>query len=397
MKRTLNISSMFSSKGEFDTRLGRLVVFDINMRDYLQLTKQVGGSASKSNANDYARHLIPFVCFRKDELSEEGGKPSEPTITLEEADSLSEDELDNFSQIYIDSSDHLLRESTQVTKKSEKGENVIRQEYGKVIYPREEGERYTHWLFRLMVKREEKWASQLADTFKGITNFSSKLNDQIKSTVFVGDTLQKRLLGIHKNPIADIKLDLAPTIDWEKLERSSEENRRAPFNELAVRLDELIENSARSTEFIVEANKIHLQVADELKASGDSNEKYSKKNIALSLVVITLTACSMLLAVWMNHSGNISSLEQQEKIDSRGQGVVNALNQLSDSFSSSSSAYSQVLSQLSEIQKASTEQQSLLRSQDKRISEMVSERDALRQELSRLKGELEKFQAKSAN
>jgi uncharacterized protein Yka (UPF0111/DUF47 family) len=95
------------------------------------------------------------------------------------------------------------------------------------------------------------------------------------------------------------------------MEREKERRRREPFNDLAKRLDELIDSSTRASEFMVEANRIQTEIATEIKAGGDSTDRHAKTNIKLTVLVIFITLTGIGITVWSILSGISFSPHQQ--------------------------------------------------------------------------------------
>ncbi len=161
----------------------------------------------------------------------------------------------------------------------------------------------------------------------GLSTFSSELADSIKSTLSWGDSLSRAMESIrpiNQPDIRPIEFE-SPRIDLAEIARENEERRLQPFNELSERLDQLIESSVQASEFMIEANKIQTQIAAEIKASGDVTERYSKKNILLSGIVIFLTVVGLSLTAYAVISGNSFSEKQETKLQGSAEAIVTSL------------------------------------------------------------------------
>lgn len=301
------------------TAIGELCVFGISLGDQIKLYKEIGKLAGKCEPKDFLRQLAPYICFPKTSLKEGHYKPDNPALTSEDASSLTEEDLEAIAKLYVDNNDYLFKKFTSKQRKNEKGETVSYAEYGEIEYPRQEKESHTQYLFRLLIKEEEnqrKQMEKIVGSISGLKSFSDELGASIQKTLSWGDSLQRTMGSIR--PLAEIR-SIEPIMpNFEEIEREREERRLKPFNELAGRLDRLIDTSARATEFMIEANKLQTRIAGEIKSAGDETAKFSKKNIKLSFVVIVLTVVGIAVAVytiWRSDNDNaMQRIEIQKNV-----------------------------------------------------------------------------------
>jgi len=292
------------------------------------------------------------VCFPKGSLKEEKYKPDNPILTDKDVNELTEDELEKIAGIYIDNNEYLFRKLEFKKKKNDKGEVVHYGEYSEIEHPRNEGETNISYLYRLSVLEIDKRKKQMEDMFKsvsGLGSFSSSLTDSIKNTLTMGDSLSKALESIRPISVPELRpIEREPFhLDWAKIERDKEERRLQPFNELANRLDHLIESSVQASEFMIEANKIQTRIASEIKASGDLTDKHSRKNILLSGIVIALTAISLSLTAYAFISGNRFNEYQQRNLEDTAKEIVNTLSEIEENLANENSANQNTLDLIS--------------------------------------------------
>jgi len=313
-----------------DTCIGELCVFSINVKGQTELHKKLDTSLKECSPSDFVRSFCLYVCYPKESLKDNKYKPESPVLTDDDVNKLSEDDLEKIAGIYIENNEYLFKKLVFKKKTNEKGETVNYGEYEEIEHPRNEKESNIFYLHRLSILEDEKRKKQFDDMFKsvsGFRGFSSKLTDSIKDTLTWGNSLSKAMESIrpinqpHIRPI-DYEI---PSIDIAKISRENEERRLQPFNELSERLDRLIESSVQASEFMIEANKIQTQIAIEIKTSGDVTERYSKKNILLSGIVIFLTIVGLSLTTYAIISGNSFNEKQQDKLQNSAEAIVTSL------------------------------------------------------------------------
>ncbi|RTE64247.1 hypothetical protein EH243_18335 [Amphritea opalescens] len=324
------------------TSIGELCVFGINAKRQIELHKNLNSSLGDCIPADFIRNLCVYICFPKDRLKEEKYKPDKPILTNEDVSKLTEDELEKIAGIYIDNNEYLFKKREFKEKKNEKGEIVNYEEYNEIEHPRNEEETNISYLYRLSILEKEKYKKHMEDMFKsvsGIDSFSSNLTDSIKNTLTMGDSLSNAMESIRATSMPKLRPIERESLrkDFAKKERDKEERRLQPFNELSNRLDQLIESSVQASDFMVEANKIQTQIASEIKVSGDLTDKHSRKNILLSVIVITLTVIGLSLTAYAFISGNKFNEYQQQNLESSAKEIVNSLLDINENLANEGS------------------------------------------------------------
>ncbi|MFW8591042.1 hypothetical protein ACOI22_09595 [Glaciecola sp. 2405UD65-10] len=316
-----------------ETSIGELCVFGINVKGQTELRKNLDSTLEDCISADFIRNLCVYICFPKASLKDKKYKPDKPILTNEDVSKLTEDELEKIAGIYIHNNEYLFKKLEFTKKKNEKGEIVNHGEYNEIEHPRNEQETNISYLYRLSILEKEKHKKQMEDMLKsvsGIGGFSSNLTDSIKNTFTMGDSLSKAMESIRPISMPELRpIEREPSnIDYAKIERGKEERRLQPFNELSNRLDQLIESSIQTSEFMIEANKIQTRIASEIKESGDQTDKHSRKNILLSGIVIVLTVIGLSLTAFVFISGNKFNEYQQENLESSAKEIVSSLSDI---------------------------------------------------------------------
>jgi hypothetical protein len=154
-----------------------------------------------------------------------------------------------------------------------------------------------------------------------IKSFSNTLGNSIKNTLSWGNSLKKTMESIRPVSITNMMPvePRSPIADILKIERMKEERQLKPFNDLADRLDQLIDASVQAAEFMIEANQIHTRIAGEIKSSGDKTTKFSKSNIWLTIIVIILTVFGLGFSIYTisraNNDGDMQRIQSRESVN----------------------------------------------------------------------------------
>jgi hypothetical protein len=282
----------------FDTKkLGRLYIFTLVVADTKGLYREIK-SVEKTTPAQYVRLLIKYVCHPEGKLGEGKDRPEQPTLTDEQISLISEPEFEDFAEKYI-TKKGLGRSWISKPEKREEGANSATTELGEVEHPRNEGEKWVDYLHRLAVIEEKGFYEQIkkiAEQFSGMDSFSKKLQDQIKDTFSLGESLKKSYesLNIPRDFVSKPH-GLPYDITYIK-----------PFGGMPEKIDKLIETSAQSAEFLIQSNRTQTGIANELKSSGEKTAWYSKWNIAIGIIIVALTV----LAIYLTGSSLKSSDKQ---------------------------------------------------------------------------------------
>lgn len=306
--------------GFVDTSIGELCVFYVSVKDQMAIAEELGKPISKCQPIDFVRSFSKYICFPKSSLKEGKYKPDNPILKNSDISSMTENDLESIVKLYIENNEYLFKKELNKERKEEDGTTVHYIEYGEIEYPRNENESYIQYLTRLSIKEEEKHAEQMKKALGsfsslGLTNFSNPLNESIKNSLFLGESFKKTLESIKPKWIYEkTPLKPVPTVDFSKIE----ESRLKPLNDIAGKLDKLIDTSVQTAEFIIETNKIQTGIGEELKLSSDKTTHISKINIVLTIIVILLSTISIGSFVYSliitNKTSNNQRLEIQNSV-----------------------------------------------------------------------------------
>lgn len=307
--------------GCINTTIGELCIFSISAGNEEELYQELYKPINECETTIFMRKFVSYICYPKDSLKEGQNKPNKPLLTDEDILSLTDDDLEAIAKLYIENNEYLFKKLAFKKDKNDQGLTVVSPEYSEVEYPKNENENYTQYLLRLNIEKKEKHKRQAEKMFSGINSFSNALENSIKNTLSLGNSLKKTVESIRPVSMANIMPGppSSKIADILNLERMKEEMRLRPFNDLAERLDQLINASAQAVEFMIEANQIQTRIAGEIKLSSDGTTKYSKRNILLTVVVILLTALGIIFSAYTNfksdRNNQINRVEDRNNVN----------------------------------------------------------------------------------
>lgn len=398
----LNLSDFLKveSDSTINTSIGTLYLFSISVGNQSSLLESLGSSIDETDPHDYAKKLFVFVCYPEKSLKEGKYKPDVPVLTQEDIGRLSEKELEDIAQAYVLSNDYLFKKLEFKNKKNEKGEDVHYPEYNDIVHPKNEEEDYIHYLHRLACLEEESQRNTMKSIFDSmpkLDSFSKSLTGGIAKNLMLGDSLTKSFKAARSIPKIEVS-PVAPqleTIDWAEIERTKEKVRRQPFDELAKRLDELINSSIKASEFMVEANKIQTEIATEIKSGGDVTDRHARKNIKLSIAVIILTTFGLVMTGWSSLSGVSFSEAQQNSLHSYSSKITQSLEEsrkvTEESSNESKVVLTEILRALNTLNGNIVNSNGKLDDAVRQIDELKSSNEKYKAEIERLSIELKKL------
>ena len=330
--------------GCFDTDIGRLCLFCISSNDQSDLLKDIGGSIEKCDPEKYVRNFVVYTCFPEDQLKEGQYKPDEPILTIEDANKLSTQDLEHIAKLYIEDTEYLYKKSEIIKDNKDNGETISRLAYTDIEHPKEDDETYIKYLHRLCILDRKRLKATMEKALKPIIYFNKLFSptsfESIKNTYLMGDSLSKTIESLnppqlyHETPYEE---------RIPEIESLSEENGLRPFREISDRLDELIGLSHRSTDYAIQSNETQIEIAGEIKSSGDAANKHSeanivftKTNISLTKVVIFVSVLGLFItgmSIYLSYlSSNRQEFVYREGIDS----IVSSISTIDKNFSNQS-------------------------------------------------------------
>jgi len=377
--------------GSFESSIGLLFCFSTSMKDQSLLAEELTEKLEDAAPEDFVRALARLVCFPKEALKDEKLKPDDPVLQEADVQRLTREDLETFAKLYVENNPYLFKKREQKRKKNAEGQTVVTPYLGEVEHPQLNDESYASYLHRLTVIEHDRRREQLLKLSKSFSSFSGGVAENLRKTLSHGDSL-KRVLEHMRPEISRPDFTHGPKLpdyDWAEMQRNAEAVRRAPFDELAERLDQLIDSSVESSRFMIESNQIQAQVAEEIKRSGDSASTFSKLNLWLSGLIIILTLCGLAITAYSLHQSLRQSEHSQEFSREALKNLNGSLTNLSDSISRGDAQSKSVLSEqlgvlrnLAEEREAEAERQQRLEDQ---LKALRGENRDLKRELQQLR------------
>lgn len=398
----LKIKDFFKVKpvSTIETSIGTLCLFPINVGEQKRLLKDLGMPIDVVTPKEYLKKLLVYVCYPQKVLKDEKYKPDNPVLTLDEINQFSDQELEYISEDYLKNNEYLFKCRVQKQKKDDNGNVVTYSELGDIEHPKSSDESQINYLHRLSCIEQDnqnRTMQSFLDSAPKNSIFSESLSSDIKDGFRLGDALINNFnqdIARHR-----IELNSAPyaldNIDFQEIETIKEKNRREPFDDLAKRLDKLINSSNQASEFMVLANKLQTEIAAEIKSGGDATDQHARRNLKLSYVVIFLTVLGLLFTAWSSFSGVSLSDEQQSDVKQYTSDISESLARsaylLDRNEKTSSVMLSNVVSELKGVKEAIKERNSDLEKALNDIDLLKSENAEYKTEIYNLKKELEKI------
>tara|TARA_R110002012_G_scaffold244889_2_gene419866 strand:+ start:279 stop:1397 length:1119 start_codon:yes stop_codon:yes gene_type:complete len=313
-----------------ETSIGQLSLFSLKVGTTRDLRKSFPDSISEAKPNDYVKTLFTYLYYPSDELKEGKYRPDNRVLSLSDIEELAVTDLANLADTFLQHHKYL----------------YVDGDTDDIKHPRGTDESTIEYIHRLLSLQDEQYRKKLESAFS-IGNFSpevgGKVSDSIKRASEIAATFKKAKEETVKPIILESTYSLP---DVSEIHRVQEEIRREPFNELGKRLDSLVDVSREAMDYTADSQKIQLQIANEIKAGGETTDRHAKINIGLTLLVITLTIG---IALWSSLSGITFSSEQQKLMDGYSSSIVSSLDLLNANLEKKNSAIDIMKAELEEF------------------------------------------------
>lgn len=283
-----------------NTSIGRLALKAITVGVNRKMNEELDKEIKDVLPSEYIKILVKYCCVKQE------GK--EILLTKNEISKLTEDDFEEIAESFINNNEYLNRES-EIKNIFKEGEVFLTTVYGEINTPKKRGESYQEYLLRLTIKNDLETTKKFENFQGNLAGFSEKLQESIKCSLDLGRQLSEsanKIKRLNTPSFESIKLDKPIKLNPENFELTETSTLKV-FQEFSGKLEELIEISASSAQFIVEANKIHTRIADEIKASSDTSTSLSKKNINTSYIVLSVTILSFVYSIYSINESNKSN------------------------------------------------------------------------------------------
>lgn len=293
-----------------DTGIGELCLFSIRYKDSMEFLKRLNGPIEEISSLECFKIYLPlFAYLKKDLESPEFERPDGYLLQRDDIEKLTDHDLEEVAKIIIEDNSYLYKESKTIQDKKEDGTIVLKiQKSDDITLPQNPDELYIKYFHRLLIEQAKKDKERFK---KMASSFSMGLSGDIFKTYNVGRTLTDQIGTISKmsdyvksitsSPFEDKKVVVTnfevskPNYhlpDFAEIHRQQEKNRLAPFKDLSLKMEAMIDAEKKTVEFMSNVYTTQVEIANELKSSSDSAGVYSKKNVTFTIVIIVLTIIS---------------------------------------------------------------------------------------------------------
>jgi hypothetical protein len=296
-----------------ETSIGEIVIFNLSVGDSNNINEDLN---EDSDVNEYIRVFVKYTCFKKNDLESHILKPKEPLLTEEDIDKLSDVDFENIAKTYIEGNVYLFRKTILDTQKSDKSFQILSIKYGDIEYPKLKNESYQEYLLRLQINQRNKLKKSFEKSYGDLSKFSLNLQKNIFGTFSMGEKLSESL-NISKHITTPIVKPITSRIsgdDLKKIAEQIDDNKSKPFKDFSSKLDKLVDVTAESIQFMIEANALQTRIAEEIKGSSDSSTKFSKRNIWISGIVLLISTLSFGYSIYTVRESNKSNARYIKEI-----------------------------------------------------------------------------------
>jgi|GEM_PF-5052913 len=388
--------------GCLDTHIGNLSVYSLTVGSQNKFEKQVGADIAKVDAEKFVRNLAMYICHRTDALPANLERPNDPTLTMDDVEKLRMADLENIAGIYLEGNAYLYKKISPTKIIAGVDAAADRNGQDETEHPRNPNETNIAYLHRISIIEKERRYNLIKDMMKPLNLgvFSGGLASSIKSNLGLGHEINKILgedsffktasalteSGFFKDSPAyspPVIEPILPEIDF----ASFRVDKDKPIREVTEKLEKLIEISSKMTPYLIAANDNQVKIASEIKASGDSTEKFSHINLGISKWVFALTVISLMsslvIAAYTIYHSNESSRADEAKFEERTRSLSETLNFINGSIQSGNRISERI--EQNKISDAKTqdrinlqeaklrEQEEMLKSQEMKIRKLEEE------------------------
>lgn len=274
------------------TGLGSLRMFSIPFDHQVSLLNELDLSLEGSTPETYVKNLAVLVCYPENELKDDEVIPDETVLTLEDAEKLNINELEEIAKCFLDSNDNFFRILKLRHRSNDKNDELDISDNDKIEHAKQDSENYIQCLYRLSRLAREKQKN----TLEHLNAPSSDSNS----------TLQPQSSDIADNQMLEKSLTSTPNT-----ESKSPELTRKTLEDLTRRIDESLGSSVQSPEFLFEADRIQTENATDIRAAREATNRYERNNRTITISVVFLAVFGLILAIWFNLS-ELNLGDQQE-------------------------------------------------------------------------------------
>jgi len=267
-----NLPPQFS----FDTKeLGVLFCFPLRVKD-IEVLDNI--RIPVKNEQAWVRALVSVACHSENSLKEGEFKPDEFDLAGEHVVKLSDKELEDFAEKYVDNNPHLWPEGS------------VKEERKPIP---NEGENNINFLYRLDQERNAREVAKF-EKMLGSDTISALRNTMGSASIFSNETMGK---------IAGLKSEQAKLFSNFDIGHT-----RPPFPDIPKPMISSGDRTVRRLDALIQISKTSTEVQESLAVDiGNAiatSDKRAKLNILISWAILGLSVISLGWAIWNNYENN---------------------------------------------------------------------------------------------
>ena len=318
---------------EVETTIGKLSLFFLSLKHSYILSTALRHMDDERKPLQCIKILITLVCYPKDSLKNGKYKPEERVLNLEDVDKLSEEEIKNLAEIYIENNSSLYKDKISWIELNDEGKEIHYSKYEGIKYPKEEKESSIDYLYKLLKLEDERQREQMNSMFNLIpklSSFSPNLQTAVVSNLVAGSAITE---AMKTNKFFESNLKAAANSHRKlndnvmQVQDRVAKAKREPFDKLGAKLDTLIQFTSTSTENLVQGNSRQAQMGAEIKSVGDETNELQKKLLQETIeggnrsdtktnVVILLTIIGIVTTLFISFYSENTELKNTQIDDS---------------------------------------------------------------------------------
>jgi hypothetical protein len=374
--------------GFIKTSVGTLALRHLTLGIQGEMYEEFDDTLENISASKYLKTLIKYCCVKQEHKDSD-----KYSLTKNEISILTKDDFEKIAKYFIENNEYLNRES-ETKNVEEDGETLLTTEYGKVITPKKKDESYQDYLLRLTIKDHLKTTESFKNFQGSIASFSKNLQESLKGSIDLGRKLSEsahNIKGLNIPTFEPPKFPKNIKLSPKSLEefKLSESSSLKTFKEFSAKLEQLIQISASSTEFMAKANENQIRIADEVKTSSDTSTSLSKTNINISYIVLGVAILSFIYSIYsINEANKSNAIFVKEIILELGTINKSVKDSQSDEFQEKLMEFKKELDSVKQTNKHLNSQSDELQ---KKLMEFKKELSSVKQINKHLKNEVEKL------
>src|SRR5690606_3386787 len=159
--------------------------------DQKNLLESLGGKLNDADPVAFLKTLIIQVCVPENNLNEKKHRPERPILNLEDVQKLSDADLENFAEVFIEKNEYLYKKREEEKTTDNEGNERSHLKYTVVEHPKLKNEGNIEYLYRLYCAHHDNLYGNksLIGSIPKLDSFSTALSADITKNLLLGEAL----------------------------------------------------------------------------------------------------------------------------------------------------------------------------------------------------------------